>query len=444
MTLPPPRRLKALRATAIALLALAALLVSLEVTEGQPPPVFANDVFEQDDHASVDREALAAMPLVCNPDELPPAQSVLCKDKRRKEGRRLFDRETFGGNGRTCVTCHSEETGTFSPEDAQARLADDMNDPLFVHDGLDDGVSGTSRIEQHATMRITLPIPSHLTLVDDPTATHITFNRGTPTTRNTPALDPALMYDIRDADLEVQALGAIHGHAQNTVEPSELELELIAEFQRTAPRFFSDGRLKKFARKGIAPELPKGETDSEKCGRLFFINAPFQPPSKVGAARSATAARCSTKPTYFSTAVFGNPPGARAFSIGVSEDNVIGNPTYTFLVHDGLGNPIPVTTPDIGILMTDPSKSPIAAETIPPPPVLEMFGLRLAFFANFFKTPTLWGVKNTAPYFHDNSAKDLGEMLAQYDRMFLRPPIGGAIELTPQDKEDIKAFLNLL
>lgn len=127
MTLPPPRRLKALRATAIALLALAALLVSLEVTEGQPPPVFANDVFEQDDHASVDREALAAMPLVCNPDELPPAQSVLCKDKRRKEGRRLFDRETFGGNGRTCVTCHSEETGTFSPEDAQARLADDAS-----------------------------------------------------------------------------------------------------------------------------------------------------------------------------------------------------------------------------------------------------------------------------------------------------------------------------
>src|SRR5262245_38766957 len=27
-------------------------------------------------------------------------------------GRRLFERETFGGNGRTCSTCHSADTGT--------------------------------------------------------------------------------------------------------------------------------------------------------------------------------------------------------------------------------------------------------------------------------------------------------------------------------------------
>ena len=32
------------------------------------------------------------------------------------EGRRLFERETFGGNGRTCETCHSQDTGTVSPE----------------------------------------------------------------------------------------------------------------------------------------------------------------------------------------------------------------------------------------------------------------------------------------------------------------------------------------
>jgi hypothetical protein len=418
MMLPRPRRLKALRATATAPLALAALLVSLKATEGQPPPVYAaNDVFEQDEHDSV---------------------------KRRKEGRRLFDRETFGGNGRTCVTCHTKETGTFSPQGAQARLADDPNDPLFVHDGLDDGVSGTSRIEQHATVRITLPIPPNLTLVDDPAATHITFNRGTPTTRNTPALDPALMYDIRDADLEVQALGAIHGHAQNTVAPTPVQLQLIAEFQRTAPRFFSDGRLKKFAGKGVVPELPKGATDSEKRGRLFFIDAPFQPPSKVGVCALCHSGPMLNEANTFSTAVFGNPPGARAFTIGVSEANFIGNPTYTFLVHDGLGDPVPVTTPDIGILMTDPTTSPIAAQTVPPPPVLQLFGLRLAFFANVFKTPPLWGVKDTAPYFHDNSAKDLDQMLAQYDWFFLNFVIGGAIELTPQDKEDIKAFLRLL
>ena len=64
--------------------------------------------------------------------------------------------------------------------------------------------------------------------------------------------------------------------------------------------------------------------------------------------------------------------------------------------------------------MTDPAKSPIVAQSIPPPFVLEQLGLRLAFFANLFKTPTLWGVSDTAPYFHDNSARNFDEVLKQY------------------------------
>jgi di-heme cytochrome c peroxidase len=389
-----------------------------------------------------DRSGSAAISLDCDPNELSPPDSERCRTRRRLEGQRLFEEETFGGNGRTCVTCHSRKTGTFSPADAQARLAANPNDPVFTHDGLDDGFSGTSRIEQHATVRITLPLPSHLTLADDPTATHVTFNRSTPTTKNTPALDPALMWDLRAANLEVQALGAIHGHAQNTIEPTPLQLELIAEFQRISSRFFSDGRPKKFARTGVPPELPQGRSNSEKRGRLFFVDAPFEPPGKVGVCALCHSGPMLNQANAFSSAVFGNPPGARLFTIGVSEANFIGNPTRTFLVHDGLGAPLPVTTPDIGVLMSNPATSPFAA--IPPPPVLKQLGLRLAFFANTFKVPPLWGVKDTAPYFHDNSAKDFDEMLGQYDWFFLSFAIGGRIMLTPQDKEDIKAFLNLL
>ena len=54
------------------------------------------------------------------------------------EGQRLFEHETFGGNGRTCLTCHSRETGTVSPQDARARFRTDPRDPLFLHDGSDD------------------------------------------------------------------------------------------------------------------------------------------------------------------------------------------------------------------------------------------------------------------------------------------------------------------
>ena len=60
-------------------------------------------------------------------------------------GKRLFDRETFGGNGRTCRTCHSGGDGTIDPEEVAERLVEDPSDPLFAHDGLDDFVSGTTR-----------------------------------------------------------------------------------------------------------------------------------------------------------------------------------------------------------------------------------------------------------------------------------------------------------
>ena len=197
-----------------------------------------------------------------NPSALPPGLKVLCELKRRAEGRRLFDQETFGGNGRTCLTCHSVQTGTVSPEDAQARLAADPNDPLFVHDGLDSDGVGTTRITTDATVGITLPLPWYVKLKNDPSATHITVFRGIPTTQNTPALDPVLMTDLRNTTLEEQALGAIHGHAQNTVEPTENELELIAEFEREGRRYFSSPKLARYARGGPPPKLPKGDTAS--------------------------------------------------------------------------------------------------------------------------------------------------------------------------------------
>ncbi len=98
-----------------------------------------------------------------------PSLSDMCAKRRIQEGRKLFDVETFGGNGRTCRTCHSKKTGTFSPEEALARLAENPNDPLFLHDGLDDGVAGTTRITEHATVRIEIPLPPDVILADDPT-----------------------------------------------------------------------------------------------------------------------------------------------------------------------------------------------------------------------------------------------------------------------------------
>ena len=343
------------------------------------------------------------------------------------EGERLFRKETFGGNGRTCETCHSRGTGTLSPEDVQALPP---GDPLFRHDGLDDGISGTSRITQHATIRVVRPLPPNVKIAGDPAATSVVLLRGIPTTINTPALDPALMYDLRARNLSDQALGAIHDHAQNTVEPTEAQLAMIAEFQRSDKRFFSSDELQDFARGGPPPVLPPGTTKSEQRGRLMFIETEFTPGSTNG-----ICALCHAGPMLNQTSPFnfGAPPGARIANIGVSERNLLNLPVYTFLIDNGAGNVRAVTMPDPGIPLTNPRPP-----GVPPPSVRHP-----AFFAGFFKIPSLWGVKKTAPYFHDNSAKTLEEVAAFYTNLFANNR-DFPVQLTPQDEADMVAYLKLL
>lgn len=54
-----------------------------------------------------------------------------------------------------------------------------------------------------------------------------------------------------------------------------------------------------------------------------------------------------------------------------------------------------------------------------------------------FKTPTLWGCSLTAPYFHDASKKDLGEVIEHYNRT-------RNLKLGTQQKADLEAFLKSL
>ena len=88
----------------------------------------------------------------------------------RDEGAGLFKNKTFSGNGRTCATCHPAETRfTLSPADVQARFEADPRDPLFLHDGSDDGMgNGVSRILSEATILMTRPLPPHVVLKNAP------------------------------------------------------------------------------------------------------------------------------------------------------------------------------------------------------------------------------------------------------------------------------------
>jgi hypothetical protein len=362
------------------------------------------------------------------------------------EGQRLFDHEAFGGNGRTCRTCHSGDSGTIDPQDVAERLAEDPSDPLFLHDGLDDfSGGGTSRITAHATILIERELPEGVVMLDDPSATSVVVARGVPSTVNTPALDAALMYDLRDRDLRGQASGAVERHAQAAILPTPDQLAAIAEFQQTDKRFFSSKALKSFAQGGPAPTLPLGHTASEKRGREFFVDAPWNPPTKKGVCALCHAGPMLNTANEFTTIPTGAPPGWRAFDIGVSSRNLMNHPVRTFAVTDPCNVTLEVRSPDPGILLTGVYNIPMLAQFLPPK---ETCILHPGFFANMFKTPQLHGVKHTAPYFHDNSAKTLEEVLEQYVFMFTSntgfPLTDSNILLTDQDIQDIIAFLRLL
>jgi cytochrome c peroxidase len=60
-----------------------------------------------------------------------------------------------------------------------------------------------------------------------------------------------------------------------------------------------------------------------------------------------------------------------------------------------------------------------------------------------FKISPLLGIRRTAPYFHDNSAKTLEDVAAHYARFFFGVT-GGFINVTPQDEADMVALIKLL
>ena len=348
----------------------------------------------------------------------------------QNEGRRLFQRETFGGNGRTCLTCHSRDTGTVSPKDARARFAANPHDPLFVHDGSDDGFgNGVTRMRTDATILVEIPLPANVHLKDDPYARSVTLRRGIPSTLNTPALDPVLMVYGRHRNLRVQAQAALHDHAQNTVKPSRLDLLLIAAFQQTRS-FFSSPVLRHFAHGGPEPKLPEGRTASEKRGRHFFVDVPLTSPSQ----KEGACAACHSGPMLNKSSEHFPllKPGTRFQTILVSEFNAAGNPVREFVFTNPDGTTTTIPSPDPGrALITGIARDPSFEN------------------ANAFKIPSLWGVRHTAPYFHDNSAKTLQDVMKHYAQFFAvvtAPPGGGppALELTEQDQADMVAFLKLL
>ncbi|HNR92700.1 MAG TPA: hypothetical protein PKO41_09770 [Dokdonella sp.] len=132
-------------------------------------------------------------------------------------------------------------------------------------------------------------------------------------------------------------------------------------------------------------------------------------------------------------------PGAgwRMFTNGSVEENRAGLPVRKRLLLAPGDQWIPIESPDIGFALAPVVVGiPERCGNVPP-----------ALRANIFKINSLRFIGHTSPYFHDNSAATLEEVVDHYDRFF-RAGFGftqpaSRIELSAQDKADIVAYMKL-
>lgn len=374
-----------------------------------------------------------------------------------EQGRALFTEETFDGNGRVCSTCHEpEQFGTITPAFVQARFAENPADPLFRAIDSDDGLGVSyERLKQHATIRVPMDLPTHesglsVRMCRAPDVTKVFLNRGNPSMFNA-ALEDRLMHDGRDgSDLETQARNAVLTHNEPGRDPTPEELAAIAAFQES---LFSRDAIRKFLETRAGLGLPPGNTPSEIRGRRFFE------PSR------GMCGSCHSGPMLNMTSQT-HPIVVRSrfegVAVGAEPDNPNEQVWWCF-VDPGTNRVVPGPAGDT-LVFNHPAADPGLAivpgtTTFRRPDGMEVTFDNATASVNagvaLFKIPTLWGVANTAPYFHDNSAKDLGELLDHYNLVFGRlftaeertaagcGPVADQC-MSEQDKTDIIAYLQLL
>jgi len=315
-------------------------------------------------------------------------------------GEDVFFHETFGGNGRTCATCHDPRNEfTVSPELVRQRFEIDPGHPLFRPIDSDDGRGNNyATLLDHALFRVTIPLHPNVTLVDASRERTITVWRGVPSIANVELTAPYLQ-DGRAATLPEQALGAIGGHMQPSRKPTARELDALAAFEN---EFFYPLRLR--ALNDASDPLPAAPG--------FSMPVPSPAAQRGKASFDLHCRQChdgelANRPRDPAASHFAN-----AF---VSDANALNLPLFRLAFKQPDGTSIETVSPD-------PGRAALTGD------------LR---DLNVFDTPSLRGLKHTAPYFHDNSANTLEEVIDHYNSHF-------QMQISFSERDDLIAFLEIL
>jgi cytochrome c peroxidase len=315
------------------------------------------------------------------PAELTPLMS---QEDLIAMGEDLFFNETFGGNGRTCGTCHRREDDFGLSPASVASLP--LNDPLF----LAENDSNLTALEHPPLMRS----PRALILEN------IDGFANPPVFRNSPHLlnlDQTAPYGLSGefADLREFTVGAVKQHFPKTLtRAEEVDFRLPTEDELIAMEAFMQS-IHLPANQNFDLENFVTTVQQRRGSDLFFT--------------TAKCFNCHNGPVLAdSVPALGG--GNRDFNTGVV---------------------------NLRINLENHAENP-GGGALP----LEAAGLRE------FNTPPLFGIGRTAPYFHDDSVQTLEDAILFYDgpEFLLSPAFAlvGRIQLTPPQVSDLAAFLRAL
>jgi cytochrome c peroxidase len=393
----------------------------------------------------------------------------------------FFDRRLEGldGNGRACADCHmAADHFQLSPADVEARFQHlqlrrqrhpDADDPLFRPIDADDfrtngdRAGDFSNLRQNGLVRITFTLPPNIRLIDPATnapsaETFVDVWRAVPTVNDVALTGPdtvnpwtrgpnefgGYQLDARVGTLQEQALGALTNHAQVQHPPPQRLLDDLSSFQRV---LFTNHRVRALSdavREGTVP-FPDPDprlNELEQQGKVVFERAcsqchggPGQSTAQAPVVRfHETSSQCprpvdTATPARFSFAAC--PPrlarNARTYEITLANRTRIRRTS------------------------SDPGRALLTGF---------VGGVPAQDDWNKLDMPGLRGISKTAPYFHNNSAASLEEVVDHYMEFFKRvqanvapgvvPPIASTDGVhfdrrpTPAERAALLAYLRKL
>jgi cytochrome c peroxidase len=404
----------------------------------------------------------------CTTAPAAPVDTPVCRGKANFNDRTLAG---LGGNGRSCNDCHMQsENFQLTPAAAQARFASMIgtgtDDPLFRATDADDfRVNGAAakdftNLTQNGLVRVTIPLPANVKLLNCgatvpcpatalPTSETVAdVWRATPSIFDVKITGPdnlapvyargpnksgGFQLDGRIDTLQNQALSALIAHASTTTAPPATFVDDLAAFQSAQ---FSSPSVKLLADAMAAGTSPLPDPDPpldalETSGKAVFNRACGQCHGNLG----------------------GHPSGSTPILQGVQ-----GTPTAIVRYHDILTTcPRPVDTVnpprfvfqqcsasqmenvrtyEITNSGVAPSGTPCGGAAPQPPCVTRvttsdpgrmlLTGYPVAGGPGdiqHFDIPSLRGIARTAPYFHNNTAATLEDVIEHYKQFFKRVAI---------------------